>query len=299
MIYTVTLNPSLDYTASASTMLPGKTNRTDNEYIVAGGKGLNVSIMLSRLGLPNTALGLAAGFTGKELLRILNELGCNCDFIEVKKGFTRINVKLVSKEVTEFNGSGITVDNEVISALCERISKLEKPDTLVLSGSIPNGADSDIYKRLILSAPSGVNIVLDTCGKPLLSALECKPFLIKPNIDELSDLFHEPIKSIDDINFYTKKLQSMGAENVLVSMGEKGAVLLTKQGRKYYCGIPKGECKNTVGAGDSMIAGYLYGLDRFSDNEKALKYAVATGSATAYSTWLAQKDDVEALYKAI
>ena len=299
MIYTVTLNPSLDYTAAAATMNFGKTNRTKNEYIVPGGKGLNVSVMLSRLGLPTTALGFAAGFTGKELLRLLKDLDCSCDFIETKNGFTRINVKLVSEEVTEFNGSGITLDEDDLDALKNRISKLQKTDTLVLSGSIPNGADRDIYKQLILSAPKGVTVVLDTCGEPLASALECRPFLIKPNIDELRDLFREPIETLEDILFYAKKLQSMGAQNVLISMGADGALLLTEGGESYHADVPKGECKNTVGAGDSMIAGFLYGFTSFSDYEKALKYAVAAGSATAYAVWLAEKPAADALYQAL
>ena len=241
MIYTVTLNPSLDYTAAADSFEIGKTNRVKNEYFVVGGKGLNVSILLSRLGVSSTALGFVAGFTGDELKKHLDTHGLPHDFISVKEGFTRINVKLVKGEVTEFNGAGPKINEQEIAALLERIGKLSAEDTLVLSGSIPKGVSDNIYSDIIAAAPKGVTIILDTSGKSLASALSLQPFLIKPNIDELGDIFGKEITSHEDVVYYAKKLKEMGAKNVLVSLGKDGAVLLTERGEVHTCLPPKGE----------------------------------------------------------
>lgn len=297
MIYTITLNPSLDYTAEANSFDVGRTNRTQGEYYVVGGKGLNVSILLSRLGIESTALGFAAGFTGKELEKQLEILGCNHDFIEVEEGFTRINVKLVNDVVTEFNGAGPKIADADIDLLLEKISTLTSEDTLVLSGSIPSGVDENIYSRIIAAAPEGATIILDTCGKALTSALSLRPFLIKPNDEELSDLFGKKLESHEDVVFYAKKLQEMGAQNVLVSLGEKGAVLLSERGEVFTCDPPKGKMVNTVGAGDSMVAGFIREYSLSGDYAAALKFSVCCGSATAYSKWLAEKELIQELFE--
>ncbi len=296
MIYTVTLNPSLDYTADAENFLEGKTNRIKNEYFVVGGKGLNVSIILKRLGLDSTALGFTAGFTGEELKKQLEFLGCCHDFIDVSEGFTRINVKLVKDEVTEFNGAGPKISQADVESLLRKISALNTEDTLVLSGSIPAGLTEDIYNKIITAAPHGTTIVLDTCGKALTSSLSLKPFLIKPNIDELCDLFKKEISSHEDVVYYAQKLQEMGAANVLVSLGDKGAILLTERGEIYSCEAPKGAMINTVGAGDSMVAGFIWEYANSGNYREALKFAVCCGSATAYSKWLAEKPLIDLLF---
>ncbi len=297
MIYTVTLNPSLDYTADADTFNTGKTNRVQNEYFVVGGKGLNVSIILKRLGMDSIALGFSAGFTGDELEQRLDKLGCKHDFIRIENGFTRINVKLVKGEVTEFNGAGPEITEEYIEILKRRISALYPEDTLVLSGSIPKGLCEDIYKDIISAAPKGVTVVLDTSGKALTSSLSLRPFLIKPNIDELSELFKKPLSSREDVAIYAHKLQEMGARNVLVSLGDDGAMLLTERGELFHCDPPKGNMINTVGAGDSMVAGFIREFSNSGDHHEALKFAVCCGSATAYSKWLAEKSLIGELFE--
>lgn len=297
MVYTVTLNPSLDYNAKAVSSNTGKTNRTYGEFIVPGGKGLNVSIMLSRLGVSTTAFGFSAGFTGEELKRLMKEQGCNSDFITLANGFTRINVKLISDTVTEFNGSGATISATDIDNLKSKISTLSPYDTLVLSGSIPKGVDEDIYLVLASAAPKGTQVIIDTCGEPLSRSLAISPFLIKPNIDELCDLFNRSIESREDIVKSSKTLQNMGAQNVLVSLGEKGAILVTADGKEYYCDAPVGSFVNTVGAGDSMVAGFIAEYKKSKNEGKALKFAVACGSATAYSPWLADTDTINKLYE--
>ncbi len=298
MIYTVTLNPSLDYIAKTDNMNIGKTNRTSDEYIVPGGKGLNVSILLSRLGVDTTALGFSAGFTGAELERLLKETGIKTDFSEAQ-GTTRINVKISHSEITEFNGSGIELKESDIESLISKIKKIEAGDWLVLSGSIPKGADSSIYKRLAQSAKEGVKVVIDAIGEPLKTALETKPFLIKPNRDELEELFSVSIKTEADVILFGKKLQALGARNVLVSLGERGAVLLSEDFGIHSQLPPKGETKNTVAAGDSMIAGFIKCYLDTADYETALKYSVAAGSATAFSDWIAEPKLINELYSTL
>ena len=297
MVYTVTLNPSLDYNAMANSYLVGKTNRTFGEYIVPGGKGLNVSIILSRLGINTTAFGFCAGFTGEELKNLMQAQGCNSDFVTLNSGFTRINVKLVSNEVTEFNGSGISITSRDIDELKNKISALKPDDTLVLSGSLPKGVDDDVYFSLSVAAPKGARIIVDTCGEPLKRALATTPFLIKPNIDELCEFFKSTINSREDIVKHSKTLQNMGAQNVLVSLGEKGAVLVTADGKEYYCDAPVGSFVNSVGAGDSMIAGFIAEHQKSKNMGNALRFAVACGSATAYSPWLADADTIYKIYE--
>ncbi len=297
MVYTVTLNPSLDYNAKATSSLIGKTNRTYGEYIVPGGKGLNVSIMLSRLGVSSTAFGFCAGFTGEELKRLVREQGCDSDFITLNSGFTRINVKLISDVVTEFNGSGASLCARDIDELKNKISALSPDDTLVLSGSVPKGVDEDIYFELSSVAPKGAMVIVDTCSEPLKRALRAVPFLIKPNIDELCEFFNCSVDSRGDIVKHSKTLQNMGAQNVLVSLGEKGAILVTADGKEYYCDAPIGSFANSVGAGDSMIAGFITEYQKSKNMGNALRFAVAVGSATAYSPWLADADTIYKLYE--
>ena len=297
MIYTVTLNPSLDYIAFTDTFYKGKTNRTRDEYIVPGGKGINISILLSRLTVPTTALGFAGGFTGKKLISLLENENINCDFLEIDAD-TRINVKLNSGEITEFNGSGATLTNRDIENLKAKIKTLQNGDWLCLSGSIPKGINADIYKQLALCVPQGVNIVVDTVGKPLIEALKAKPFLIKPNIDELCDIFECEI-STDNIEVYAKKLQDMGAQNVLISCGKDGAFLLDINGKTHFQQAPNGNAVNTVAAGDSMIAGFIKHYTETENYADSLKFAVACGSATAFSKWIAEKELIYKLYKSL
>lgn len=299
MIYTVTLNPSLDYVAHTDTFDFGKTNRTRDEYILPGGKGLNVSILLFRLGTETTAAGFIGGFTGNELKHLLKKEGIKCDFTEVD-GNTRINVKLSSNKITEFNASGISLDTSKIAALKGKLSALKQDDWLCLSGSIPKGAENDIYKDLALCAPKdGVKVVIDATGGPLKASLSAKPFLIKPNLDELCDLFDADIKTQDEITVYAKKLQQMGAQNVLVSLGENGALLIDKNNTIHTVKAPKGTIVNTVAAGDSMIAGFIHRYLETADYADSLKFAVASGSATAFSKWIATPKLINELYNAI
>ena len=298
MIYTVTLNPSLDYVAYPDSFNIGKTNRTRNEYILPGGKGINVSVLLSRLGDDTTALGFMGGFTGQELVRLLKKENINCDF-GVAEGTTRINVKLSGSEITEFNGSGISLSRGDFSALKEKICCLKEGDWLCLSGSIPKGAPCDIYFQLARCAPKGVKVVIDASGEALGLSLMAKPFLIKPNADELCDFFGVKIESKEEICLYAEKLKEMGAQNVLVSLGKDGAMLLDMNGEKHFCPAPKGEAVNTVAAGDSMIAGFISRYEKTKDFKDSLKYSVASGSATAFSKWIAEKKLVEELYEKI
>ena len=298
MIYTVTLNPSLDYVAICDTFNIGQTNRTNNEYIVPGGKGLNVSILLSRLGNDTTALGFIGGFTGAELERLLKLQNINCDFTRVSEN-TRINVKLSNQEITEFNASGISLDNEKIKALKEKIKQLKSGDWLCLSGSIPKGAKSDIYLQLALCAKDGVKIVVDTVGEPLKQSLNVKPLLIKPNIDELCDLFGVKIETLEQVEIYAKKLQKSGAQNVLISMGSDGALLVDDNGNTHFQKAPKGKVINTVAAGDSMIAGFIHRYLETQNFSDSLKFAVCSGSATAFSKWLAEPQLINQLYKSL
>lgn len=298
MIYTVTLNPSLDYNMSLGTLDFGKTNRTNDEYIVPGGKGLNISIILSRLECPTTALGFCGGFTGAELERLLKKENIYCDFTKVADS-TRINVKLNTGEITEFNASGISIDEHKINALKLKLSTLKPGDWLCLSGSIPKGAQESIYKDLADSAPKDVFKIIDTTGKTLTTSLSSNPFLIKPNKDELCDIFNTEINTTEEIIFYAKKLQTMGAQNVLVSLGGDGALLIDNNGNTYFQDAPKGTVINTVAAGDSMIAGFIKQYIETENYQDALKFAVSTGSATAFSKWLATPILIKNLYETL
>ena len=296
MIYTVTFNPSLDYVIGAKKLEPGKINRTTRENIYPGGKGNNVSVVLSNLGHKSKALGFVSGFTGEALEKMLDDFGCYTDFIQLDNGFTRINVKINAGEETEINGQGPRISEEAIGKLYEKLDALTKGDVLVLAGSIPNTLPSDIYERILEHLQGrGIHFVVDATKDLLLKVLKYHPFLIKPNNHELGEMFGVTLKTRDEIVIYAKKLQEMGAKNVLVSMAGDGAILLTEDGIIYKAKPPKGKVLNSVGAGDSMVAGFLTGYLNTGEYEKAFRLGVVTGSATAFQYWLATKEDIVAL----
>lgn len=300
MIYTVTFNPALDYVIRVDDLALGEVNRTVKEDIYYGGKGLNVSAVLSHLGYSSTALGFVAGFTGDEIERGAKELGFQTDFIRVKKGMSRINVKLKSQEETDINGMGPEISKEETEALYEKLDRLKQGDILVLSGSIPSTMDDRIYETIMERlAGRGIEIAVDATKDLLLNVLKYHPFLIKPNNYELGEMFGKDLKTKDDIVYHAGKLQEMGAGNVLVSMAGDGAILVTRDGEVKQIGVPKGAVKNSVGAGDSMVAGFIAGYLEKNDYEYALKLGTAAGSATAFSDGLAQREEIEALLKEI
>lgn len=296
MIYTVTFNPSLDYVIQVDKLVPGEINRTTHEAVYPGGKGNNVSVILSNLGHSSKALGFTAGFTGEALENMLKEFGCDTAFIRLPEGSTRINVKINAGEETEINGQGPVITEEAQSALFEQLDALKEEDILVLAGSIPNTLPSDIYERILEHLQGrGIHFVVDATKDLLLKVLKYHPFLIKPNNHELGEMFGVTLKTRDEIVAYAKKLQEMGAENVLVSMAGDGAILLTEEGVIYEAKPPKGKVLNSVGAGDSMVAGFLTGYLNTGDYEKAFRLGVVTGSATAFQYWLATKEDIVVL----
>lgn len=300
MIYTVSFNPSLDYIVSVSGFEIGKTNRTTKEQMLAGGKGINVSTVLSNLGIENVALGFIAGFTGQELKRMADEQGLHTDFIELTQGVTRINVKLKDFDGTEVNGMGPDITPEAVEQLMNQVRKLEKGDVLVLAGSIPTSMTNTIYRDIMEElAPKGIHFVVDATKKLLLNVLEFHPFLIKPNNHELGEIFGVELLTRESVIPYAKKLQEMGARNVLVSMAGEGAVLVDENGQVYMLSAPKGELVNAVGAGDSMVAGFLAGWEERRDYEYAFKMGVAAGSASAFSELLATKEEIFEVFKRI
>lgn len=263
---------------------------------IRGGKGNNVSVILSNLGHSSKALGFTAGFTGEALENMLKEFGCDTAFIRLPEGSTRINVKINAGEETEINGQGPVITEEAQSALFEQLDALKKEDILVLAGSIPNTLPSDIYERILEHLQGrGIHFVVDATKELLLKVLKYHPFLIKPNNHELGEMFGVTLKTRDEIVTYAKKLQEMGAKNVLVSMAGDGAILLTEDGIIYKAKPPKGKVLNSVGAGDSMVAGFLTGYLNTGEYEKAFRLGVVTGSATAFQYWLATKEDIVAL----
>lgn len=296
MINTITLNPSLDYIVKVNNFKANELNRSESEQIYAGGKGINVSIVLKNLGVDNTALGYVAGFTGDEILRQIKEHGVDCDFVKLNKGSSRINVKLKSDGETEINGSGPDISEEDLKSLYGKISNLGKGDFLILSGSIPKSIPDDIYENIMKTLlDSGVEFIVDATKDLLLKVLKYRPFLIKPNHHELAEMFNVEIKGDEDIIKYGKKLQEMGAKNVLISMAGDGAILLPENGEPVKREVPKGVLKNSVGAGDSMVAGFLAGYLKNHDINEAFKMGVATGSASAFSEELATEKQVNEL----
>lgn len=296
MIYTVTMNPSLDYFVTVKDFELGKTNRTQSEQMLPGGKGLNVSMVLKNLGVHNTALGFAAGFVGKEITGRIQEMGINAELITLKEGNSRINVKLKNIEGTEINGRGPDIPADMLELLMARVKGMESGDYFILAGSIPSSVPDSIYKDMMaLVEGKGVEVIVDATGALLKQVLPYKPFLIKPNNHELGELYGVELNSRKDVVPYAKKLQEEGARNVLVSMAGKGAVLVAENGQVYEMDAPKGELRNGVGAGDSMVAGFLTGWLEQKDYEFAFKMGVCTGSASAFSENFATRAEVEAL----
>lgn len=295
MIYTVTFNPSIDYMIETAEFTTGRVNRAGFEQFFWGGKGINVSTVLNGLRLKTIALGFIAGFTGKAIEAGLRSNGIKTDFIELSEGLSRINVKIQSDEETEINGYGPDITWDDVDKLYEKLDALKAGDTLVLAGSVPRNLPDNIY-GLILERVSGKRIrtVVDAEKKLLLGALSAKPFLVKPNIHELGDLFGVEVKGEDDAAHYAKKLKEMGAVNVLVSMGADGAILLDENGELHKCEASShSNAISTVGAGDSMVAGFIAGLtEKDGDYEYALKYGTAAGCATALSNGLAKSTDI-------
>lgn len=296
MIYTITMNPSLDYFVTVEHLELGKTNRAASEHMLPGGKGLNVSAMLKNLGIDSTALGFAAGFVGKEIIKRIENQGIHNGLILLEEGNSRINMKIKNLEGTEINGIGPKIPEKELDKLLERVQQLKQGDFLVLSGSIPAGVPNDIYAKIMsMAAGNGVEVIVDATGRLLRETLPYHPFLIKPNHHELGDLFGVEMKERSELMLYARKLQEEGARNVLVSMASKGAVLLSEDGQVFEMDAPKGLVKNSVGAGDSMVAGFLAGWLERRDYEFAFKVGVCAGSASAFSEELAMRREVEDL----
>ena len=299
MVYTVTLNPALDYVMKLKALRTDDINRTDGEEIYYGGKGINVSVILTQLGIPNTALGFLAGFTGKKLEEMLKNDNISCDFNYLKNGDTRINVKIKADKEIDLNACGPEITKEDMQSFLKKLDGIKSGDYLILAGSIPNTLPDDIYEQILERVGDrNINCVVDATGDLLKNVLKYKPFLIKPNHHELGDLFSVQIKSDDDIVKYSKKLQEMGAKNVLVSMAKDGAMLTDENGCVHKIGNAKGKLINSVGCGDSMVAGFTAGYIKTADYSYALRLGSACGNATAFSEKLATREEIERVFNA-
>lgn len=299
MIYTVTFNPAVDHVVYTDEMTVGKINRAREENIFFGGKGINVSLVLNELGVKSKALGFVAGFTGEAIENAVREKGVETDFVHLQNGFSRINVKIKSgndlNTETELNGKGPDIDENSLNALLQKLDALSDGDVLVLAGSIPKSIPPDIYREILERLKDkNIRAVVDAEKDLLLNVLKYKPFLIKPNHCELGDMFGVTLNSIEEISEYARKLKDMGAQNVLVSMAENGVLLLDEHGKTHVCGACKGTVKNSVGAGDSMVAGFIAGIlgEHKGDCEYALKLGTAAGGATAFSYGLAEREEI-------
>lgn len=299
MIYTITFNPAIDYIVEVKDFKTNEINRTISEIILAGGKGINVSIVLKNLGIESNVLGFIAGFTGKEIKRKIEEFGIKTDFIYIPDQFSRINVKLQNNESgtilgeTAINGKGPIILEKYTNELIKKIEKVEKDDFVVISGNTTQNMKTDIYEQICSKLKEKqANIIVDTTGKNLINILKYKPFLVKPNKKELEEIFEKRICEEKEVVIYAKKLQEMGAENVLISMDREGAILITKDKNVLTSKAPKGKLVNSVGSGDSMVAGFLTGFLVSDDYEKALKMGISAGSASAFSKNLATKEEI-------
>ena len=300
MIYTVTFNPSLDYIVSVDDFKLGLTNRTSSELILPGGKGTNVSTVLKNLGFESTALGFVAGFTGNEIVKRLNDMGIKSDFISIENGISRINLKLKSIDGTEINGAGPDISEEKVNKLMDKLNQLKEGDVLVLAGSIPSSMSDNIYRDIMADLKDrGVMIVVDATKDLLLNVLEYHPFLIKPNNHELGEIFDVKLTTREEVIPYGRKLQEKGARNVLVSMAGEGAVLIAEDGQVFDAPAPKGKLINGVGAGDSMVAGFVAGWIEKQDYEYAFHMGVASGSASDFSENLATKEEIINVYNQV
>lgn len=297
MIYTVTFNPAVDYVIHTSEVEVSGVNRAESEEIYFGGKGINVSMVLNELGVKSKALGFIAGFTGDAIEKGISEMGIETDLIRLENGFSRINVKIKSGSETDINGQGPKIGGKALDKLFQKLDKLMDGDTIVLAGSVPNSLPADIYEKILERLQNkNVKAVVDAAKDLLLNVLKYKPFLVKPNNYELGEMFGVTIKTNEEIEKYARKLKDMGAKNVLVSMAGDGALLLDENGKIHICGVCKGTLKNSVGAGDSMVAGFIAGSEQ-GDYEYALKLGTAAGGATAFSDGLAQKSLIDELLK--
>ncbi|MBO5321890.1 MAG: 1-phosphofructokinase [Clostridia bacterium] len=298
MIYTLTLNPALDYTVIIDELQRGKIILSDSQYMAFGGKGINVSLVLKELEMPSVAMGFAAGFVGYGLIEELENKGISHNFVMLQEGNSRINVKIRDGEETDINTLGPNVPSEALDELFCKLDRLKSGDVLVLAGTVPPLISKNIYADIMKRLENkGVLFVVDAIKETLLSSLEFKPFLIKPNAEELGDIFDTEIKSFEDALFYAEKLQQMGAQNVLVSMGEKGAALKGADGKEYTINAPRIIPKSTVAAGDSTVAGFLAGYLKTDDLEYALKLGVACGTATASRIGTATREEIEKFCK--
>ena len=301
MIYTVTFNPAIDYIVRMDKPLdPGMTNRSVSEDCFFGGKGINVSTILKNLGIENTALGFAAGFTGEAIVADVKQKGIHADFIMLDEGISRINVKIKAEQETEINAQGPAISKEAYDELLKKLDNLKEGDTLILAGSIPSTLPSDVYE-IILDRLNGkgVTFVVDATKDLLMNVLKYHPFLIKPNNHELGEMFGTVLRTDDEIEEHAKKLQEMGARNVLISMAGDGAMLITEDGQRFRVGVPKGKVKNSVGAGDSMVAGFVAGFMKTGDYQVALNMGTAAGSATAFSDDLATGELINSIYETL
>lgn len=300
MIYTVTFNPSLDYVVRVEHFQGDKVNRASEEHVYPGGKGNNVAVVCANLGMPSRALGFRSGFTGAAMEQMLRDFGCDTDFITLDDGLTRINVKVKSDDEFEINGQGPKIPESKIRVLYEKLDELKEGDVLALSGSIPNTLPDDMYERIMQRLEGkNIKISVDATQDLLLKVLKYHPFLIKPNNHELGEMFGQVLETDEQIVEYAKKLQEMGAVNVLVSMAGDGAILVDENGEVQKMLPPKGTVVNSVGAGDSMVAGFLTGYLQSGSYREALRLGSAAGSATAFTSWLAKKAEIEALLKGI
>lgn len=300
MIYTVTFNPSLDYIVSMNGFEMGMTNRTTGEQMFPGGKGINVSIVLGNLGIESTALGFTAGFTGEQIEREVRKIGLLTDFIHIDKGFSRINVKLKDYEGTEINGMGPEIGQIHVNELFEKLDRLEADDILILAGSIPKSLPDSMYSDILERLQKkGVLFVVDATQELLLNVLQYKPFLIKPNNHELGEIFGVTLETREDVVPYAKKLQERGARNVLVSMAGQGAVLVDEDRAVHMLAAPKGKLVNAVGAGDSMVAGFVAGWTKEQDYDYAFRMGISAGSASAFSELLATREEIERVFESI
>lgn len=296
MIYTVTLNPSIDYIVRLDSLETGITNRTTSEEYYYGGKGINVSCVLAELDLESTAFGFVAGFTGDAIEKGIRNDKIITDFIKLKKGISRINIKIKAGEETEINCQGPHIEDSELERLLAKVDRISDGDTIVIAGNVPNTMPDDVYERILQRIEGkNVRIVVDATKKLLLNSLKYKPFLIKPNRQELSEIFESEINSEDDIEKYAKKLQEMGAQNVLISLGKDGAMLVDEYGNKHKAGVLKEKVINTVGSGDSMVAGFIAGYEKNHSYPYALKLGSVCGNATAFLSGLATKEKINEL----
>ena len=293
MIYTVTLNPSIDYVVRLKGLTAGITNRTESEEYYFGGKGINVSCVLAELDIDSTALGFTAGFTGDAIENGIRNYRITTDFIKLKKGISRINIKIKADEETEINGQGPHISDEELNSLFEKLDHIQNGDTLILAGSVPNTLPDDVYERMLERIKDkNIRIVVDATKKLLVNSLKYKPFLIKPNRQEISEIFDVEVKTEEDTEKYAKKLMEMGAQNVLISLGGDGAMLIDEFGNKHKMGVVKEKVINTVGSGDSMVAGFVAGYEKEKSYPYALKLGSACGNATAFLPGLATKEKI-------